>query len=167
MPVESPGTQVGPYMENYTFQAESTQERHLFPLSVLGVESHPYKFLLAKRSVSQVTAWWAGPVEVPKGWALELDGLQCESGPDIFPDEWLWANGFSFLCLGFLICHSGENQMGFSISLQLDWPLQSVLLAETNVFEGAKLILWVLSQRQNLQWLGIVLGVESKLCIPA
>lgn len=103
-------------MEHYTFPVENTQERHLFSLSVLGVESHPYSFLLAKRSMSQVTARRAGPVEAPKGWALELDGLQCKSGLDIFPDEWLWAKGFSFLCLCFLICRSGANQMRFPIS---------------------------------------------------
>lgn len=71
MPIESPGTLHG---ELYFPSGKHPGETLVFSLSAgCGIPS----------------SRWAGPVDVeaPKGWALELDGLQCKSGLDIFPDE--------------------------------------------------------------------------------
>lgn len=74
-------------MKNVAFKVENTWERwtecFYFSFSVLGVGSSP------DENVSQILVAQEThePSDIQQGWALELDELQSESGPQDFPDE--------------------------------------------------------------------------------
>lgn len=106
-------------MENYTFQVESTQERHLFSLSVLGVESRPPDGRGPwRRQRAGLWSW------MDSSASLDLTSFQMS-------DFGQMASPFCALVSSSAILERIRRDF---LSLQLHLLLQSVLLAETNVF---------------------------------